>query len=153
MENRFENFTIAILKLNKLVQRIKLYEMKNFDLKAIHVMCIYYISQFPGGITATELTRLTLEDKAAISRALSLLEKRGYIKYSGSSYGAAITLTESGDKVADFIADRANIAVEAGGGRLTCEEREMFYKALNIISEDLEKYYNELPDKTGEFND
>ena len=39
MEKIFENFTINILKLNKLVNRIKQYEMKEFGLRAIHVMC------------------------------------------------------------------------------------------------------------------
>jgi DNA-binding MarR family transcriptional regulator len=153
MEKRFENFTIAILKLNKLVQKIKLYEMRDFDLKAIHVMCIYYLSQNQNGLTATELTRLTLEDKAAISRALALLEERGYIKYASNTYGAIITLTPDGEKIADFIAERANNAVEAGGGRLTEHERELFYKALNVISEDLENYYNALPKNTGDNND
>jgi DNA-binding MarR family transcriptional regulator len=153
MEKRFENFTIAILKLNKLVQKIKLHEMKEFDLKAIHVMCIYYLGGSSHGLTATELARLTLEDKAAISRALQLLDARGYIKYNGSGYGATITLTAEGEKVADFIADKANIAVDAGGGRLTESERENFYKSLNIISEDLEKYYNTLSKTNGEDDD
>ena len=78
MQNRFENFTIGVLKLNKLVQRIKLLEMDDYGLKAIHVMCIYYAACRP--VTAGELARLTLEDKAAISRALSLLKQNGYLQ-------------------------------------------------------------------------
>ena len=71
MQDLFERFTTAILKLNKLVQRIKVHEMKKFGLKSVHVMCLYYLNSRPRGITAGELARMTLEDKAAISRALA----------------------------------------------------------------------------------
>ena len=40
MDDRFENFTVTVLKLGKLVQKIKLFEMESYGLKAIHVMCI-----------------------------------------------------------------------------------------------------------------
>jgi DNA-binding MarR family transcriptional regulator len=146
MEKRFENFTIAILKLNKLVQKIKLYEMKDYDLKAIHVMCIYYLSENPEGLTASELTRSTLEDKAAISRALATLQEREFVKYDSNTYGANVTLTENGEKVAKFITLRAESAVEAGGSSLTDEEREVFYRSLSSIAENLEKYYDSLED-------
>ena len=41
MEKIFENFTVNILKLNKLVNKIKQFEMEEYGLKAIHVMCGY----------------------------------------------------------------------------------------------------------------
>jgi DNA-binding MarR family transcriptional regulator len=144
MEKRFENFTIAILKLNKLIQKIKLYEMKDYGLKAIHVMCIYYLDTNEGGLTASELTRLTLEDKAAISRALVLLSERGFIKYDGNKYNALVTITDDGKKIAAHIENRANAAVNAGGGNLTEEERGTFYRALYSIANNLEEYYNNL---------
>jgi DNA-binding MarR family transcriptional regulator len=144
MEKRFENFTIAILKLNKLIQKIKLYEMKDYDLKAIHVMCIYYLETNEGGLTASELTRLTLEDKAAISRALVLLSERGFIKYDSNTYNALVTITAEGKKIAAHIEERANAAVNAGGSDLSDEERNNFYRALNSISNNLEEYYNKL---------
>ena len=72
MNDRFQNFTFSIMKLNKLVNRIKLIEMKEFGLKGIHVLCIYDLF-VQGAMTAGELSRVTLEDKAAISRALKLL--------------------------------------------------------------------------------
>jgi DNA-binding MarR family transcriptional regulator len=144
MEKRFENFTIAILKLNKLVQKIKLYEMKEYDLKAIHVMCIYYLYENASGLTASELSKLTLEDKAAISRALNLLQERGYVKYDSNTYSAIIKITDEGKKIATYIADKANAAVTAGGSSLSDEEREIFYKALSSIARNLEEYYNGL---------
>lgn len=151
MEKRFENFTITILKLNKLVQKIKLYEMEEYGLKAIHVMCIYYLDEYRQGLTAGELVKLTLEDKAAISRALRLLREKGYVQYDPNRYNAAILLTSEGGQVAEFIRDRAEKAVDAAGGSLSEEERGLFYRSLSSIAERLKAYYDGLiRSKTGE---
>lgn len=143
MENRFENFTVTVLKLGKLIQKIKLFEMEDFCLKAVHVMCIYYSGK-RGSVTATELVSLTWEDKAAISRALALLSEKGYVRYDTRKYNSAVTLTEEGKKVYDCISERAAAAVDAGGGSLTDGEREAFYDMLGRIERDLERYYNGL---------
>lgn len=145
MENRFENFTITILKLNKLVQKIKLIEMKEHGLKAIHVMCIYYLNENKSGITASELSRLTLEDKAAISRALARLKELGLINHF-KAYNQPIVLTEKGEETARYILVKASKAVEAAGRGLTEEERENFYRSLISISQRLEDYYIDLKD-------
>jgi DNA-binding MarR family transcriptional regulator len=144
MEKRFENFTVSILKLNKLVQKIKLFEMNEYGLKAIHVMCIYYIYNSKKGISASELTKASCEDKAAISRALTLLRDKGYVTYDSSKYSSPICLTGEGEKVAEFITERADCAVAAGGGELSEEERITFYRALDSITKNLDKYYKTL---------
>ena len=54
MEKVFEHFTITILKLNKLVQRIKQFESNKYGLKSIHIMCGYYLNEHPDGLTAGE---------------------------------------------------------------------------------------------------
>lgn len=143
MEKRFENFTITVLKLNKLVQKIKLYEMSGYGLKAIHVMCLHCLGESPSGLTASELRKLTLEDKGAISRALDLLREKGFVEYT-TGYNSVIRLTEEGGKVAEFIEKKASSAVEAGGKNLTEDEREAFYKALHSIADNLENYYENL---------
>lgn len=143
MENRFENFTVAILKLNKLIQKIKLYEMRDYGLKAIHVMCVYYL-RTRGELTASELSKLTLEDKAAISRAISFLNEKGFVNYDSNKYNAHIKLTGEGIKVSEYINRRADSAVNAGGGFLTEEERINFYSALELIAKNLKNYYENL---------
>lgn len=140
MNERFENFTLTILKLNKLVSKIKLFEMRGYGLKAIHVMCIYCLASGKK-LTAGELAKQTLEDKAAISRALATLKDKGFVEYDAGAYGAEITLTEEGKNVAAHIADAADKAVDAAGGNLTDGERAEFYKTLGKICADLEKYY------------
>ena len=144
MENIFENFTITILKLNKLVQRIKNFEMQEYGLKTIHVMCVYYLNIHPEGLTASELTKLTLEDKAAISRALKVLQEKGYANYDPNKYNAEIHLTKEGKLLASTVCKKADIAVSAGSYNFTDEQRNSFYVQLKTIADNLEKYYGEL---------
>ncbi len=146
MDKRFENFTVTISKLNKLVQKIKLFEMENYGLTAVHVMCIYYLYERDGA-TASELVRLTLDDKAAISRALKLLKEKGLIVYSSAKYNAKISLTPEGVEVAKFIEERADAAVNAGGELLDKKQSEDFYVILGSICQSLEKYYYNLKNK------
>lgn len=144
MENIFENFTITILKLNKLVQKIKNFEMREYGLKTIHVMCVYYLDSRPEGLTASELTKLTLEDKAAISRALKVLQEKGYASYDSNKYNAEIRLTDEGKKLAALISNRADKAVSAGSYDFTAEQRNSFYTQLLTIAGNLENYYKGL---------
>ena len=144
MEKIFENFTVSVLKLNKLVQRIKQFEMREYKLKSVHVMCVYYLNEHPEGLTASELMRLTYEDKAAISRALRQLLDNGYVKYDVKKYNSVITLTEEGVKIADYVSSKADKAVKAGSADFSEEERVHFYKSLAQITENLKKYYEEL---------
>lgn len=149
MEKTFEHFTVTIMKLNKLVQRIKVYEMEAYGLKAIHVMCGYYLNEHEEGLTATELARYTLEDKAAISRALLQLKQKGYVAYDKKTYNAKIKLTDEGRRLAEIIRQKADKAVEAGSARFSEEERILFYKTLTDTAEKLEAYYAALVSSDG----
>ncbi len=144
MEKIFENFTITVMKLNKLVNKIKTHEMKEYGLKAIHVMCIYYLNENSQGLRAAELVKLTLEDKAAVSRGLALLRDKGYVSYDPDKYNAVIRLTDEGKKLADFITDRSEKAVNAGSAVLSEEERVQFYKSLHCIADNLKAYYEQI---------
>lgn len=146
MDKIFEHFTITILKLNKLVQKIKLYEMQEYGLKAIHVMCGYYLRENPDGLTASELVKLTLEDKAAISRALKTLQEKGFVSYGANGHNSLIKLTDEGKKLAEFIINRSTEAVEKGSAELTEDERVFFYRSLGSIAQNLETYYDNLID-------
>ncbi len=84
---------------------------------------------------------MTLEDKAAISRALDLLREKGYVECDTQKYNSLIKLSAEGQKVAVFINEKAHNAVLAGGKNLTDSEREIFYKCLDSISENLDEYY------------
>lgn len=151
MDTLFEEFTISILKLNKVVQRIKLYEMESFGLQAIHVMCIFYIAHSEEGVTVGDLARQSMEDKAAVSRAISLLKSKGYVETPAQKYNSKLRLTEEGKKVAEFIDEAAERAVNAGmADTLNEETRREFYTTLNHIYDNLKTYYDGLVAKRKE---
>ena len=127
MDHRFETFSLSILELNRYLQKIKELEMKQLGLKASHTMCLYYLGQHPEGLTATQLTELCKEDKAAVSRCLSQLSDRQLVVCEQPadhkrSYRSRYMLTVQG---------------------LTEERRRDFYGALAIISENLSDYLTE----------
>lgn len=144
MIERFELFTTTIGQIYKNLQRIKMQEMAEFQLKGTHVMCLFELNRNKEGLTVTQLSNLCGEDKAAISRTVSDLIKRGLVATdSEKKYRAPILLTPSGQTTADRIDEMVAEAVLAGSAGLDEQERSIFYKALTTISENLKNYLNE----------
>ena len=138
MIQRFDAFVSGITSCYKYIQRIKSLEMTEFGLKGTHVMCLYYLRQNPGGLTASQLCGLCAEDKAAISRTVSELKSRGYITtLSEKAYRAMLTLTTAGQDIARKFDHLIESWVTAGGDGLSDEERSDFYRALSAIAENL----------------
>ncbi len=139
MIQRFEEFTSNISSCYKSVIKIKGHEMTEFGLKGSNVTCLFHLGKNPDGLTATELCSLCMEDKAAVSKSLAVLKEKGYViledsekKYKGKYY-----ITDSGKKVYDQIGVVIEKVVEKVGDGLTDEERNVFYKALGIIVNNL----------------
>lgn len=144
MFNRFESFTGSVLELSRCVQKIKELEMKPLGLKAGHVMCLYYLGKNHQGLTVTELAEVCREDKAAISRCVAELVKRGLV--SGDfpedkrSYRTKLFLTPQGQALTQEVYQRIDRAVIGGGEGLSQQQRETLYTAMNIIIENLARY-------------
>lgn len=139
MLQRFESFVTGITVCYKYLQRIKSTEMTEFGLKGIHVMCLFFLSHSEEPLTAAQLCQLCAEDKAAISRALSILTEKGLLKTGEKKYRAQLQLTEEGIQVALKIDELVLHWVTSGGDGLSDEERSTFYYCLNLISENLRK--------------
>lgn len=138
MIQRFDAFVSGITSCYKYIQRIKSLEMTEFGLKGTHVMCMYYLRQNPGGLTASQLCGLCAEDKAAISRTVSELKSRGYITtLSEKAYRAMLTLTAAGQEIARKFDQLIESWVAIGGDGLSDEERTDFYRSLSAIAENL----------------
>lgn len=140
MVDRFEAFTHMISEVSQYWNKIATLEMKKYGLKGLYALYLVTLSRHSDGITAAELSEISNKDKAEISRAVSVLEKNNLVKrcnISNNSYRARILLTEEGDRVANYLCGRVKIIVEAASDGVTDEEREIFYKALGIISENL----------------
>lgn len=138
MKERFENFTSIVYRINKDINKIKSRAMERFGLKSIHVMCLFYISHHET-VTNSMLVKLTGEDKAAISRALAVLEENEYVKCD-TKYKSPIILLEKGKEVASYIDYYSEKAVSFAGDFLSPEERQMLYDMLFKICVNLDKY-------------
>ena len=68
------------------------------------------------------------------------LEESGLIRRlerNGTYYRAALVLTEAGQKAATAVSRKAKQAVELAGEGLTDADREVFYRVLAQIAENL----------------
>ena len=136
MLQRFEKFTQYISKAYKYVGRIKSCYMSKFELKGSHVMCLFFLGRNPEGLKASELCDLCQEDKAAVSKTLGSLKKRGLVESTAGrlkKYRAVYKITESGGKIYCQIIEAIEKAVEKCSEDLAPEEREVFYKAFDKI--------------------
>ena len=137
MVQRFQSFVTGITICHKYIQKIKNAEMTEFGLKGTHVMCLFYLHHHPQGLTAAQLCRLCGEDKAAISRTLAVLQSRGFILSGEKKYRANLQLTEAGQQVAGQMEGLIEQWVGLGGSGLTEQERDTFYRALELIAGNL----------------
>ena len=143
MIERFENFVGLISGIYKDIEKIKKNKMKEFGLSGNHVMCLYYLAQYPEGLTAAKLCQLISVDKAATSRTLSELVEKGYVYYPNQEeqkkYRLAAVLTEKGFELTGQIDEIIRQVVENIGNGLNEEERRSMYQSLNTIAANLEQ--------------
>lgn len=139
MIKRFEAFVTGITLCYKYIQKIKSAEMTELGLKGTHVMCIFFLSHNPEGLTAAQLCRLCAEDKAAVSRTVAELQREGYVAPGEKKYRAALRLTEKGMEIAKKVDELIEQWVAFGGAGLSDSDREAFYRALELISNNLKK--------------
>ena len=144
MEERFEAFTVLIGRISRSIKRIKSEEMAEFQLKGPHVSCLYYLSM-ADGLTAAALCERCDEDKAAVSRSLDYLEKGGYITCgsgAGRRYRTPLYLTERGRAVCRAINEKIGRIVNAASQGLGEAERRSMYRALTLVSGNLERIWS-----------
>ena len=143
MTDRFELLTSGVTKIYRCVEKIKKSRMNPLGLKGAHVMCLYYLSQAGAGLTLAQLCEKCNGDKAGISRILSDLEKRELIRYNGvgegKKYRAKASLTARGQETVQNVLQLIREATVQGGQGISDEEREIFYKVLFLIGNNLQR--------------
>lgn len=145
MIQRFQAFVTGITACYKYIQRIKSLEMTEFGLRGTHVMCLFFLHHNPEGLTAAQLCQLCSEDKAAISRTISTLQERGYIRSGGKKYRALLQLTDSGAELARQVDGLIEQWVGFGGDGLSEEDRATFYRVLELIAGNLRENIDHNP--------
>ena len=144
---RFEAFTTSVTKVYKCIQKIKLAEAERMGLKASHIMYMYYLGKNPEGLTAKELSKLCIEDKAAVSRIIVELTEKGLVKRSetdcGRKYRTRVILTPEGSEINKKLNESIAMAVNKASKTLDEAERENFYRVLFGITNNLETVCDE----------
>ncbi len=141
MQERFETFTVLINRISRNIRKIKNQEMAAYDLRSVHISCLYYL-YISEGLTATGLCERCEEDKATISRALDYLEKNGYLiceSQGTKRYRSPFVLTEKGVEAGKKIADKIDRVLDEVSESLSEAERAAFYRSLAFICDQLEQ--------------
>ena len=140
MISRYEIISNSVACISRDIQRLERLEMAKYNLKGPHAQCLLALSRVPQGLIATQLCELCEKDKAAISRTVAELEESGLIRRlerNGTYYRATLVLTEAGQEAATAVSRKAKQAVELAGEGLTDADREVFYRVLAQIAENL----------------
>jgi len=139
---RFEAFTTSVTKAYKCIQKIKLAETERMGLKANHVMYLYHLGKKTEGLTAKELCKLCIEDKAAVSRTIVDLIKKGFVKPSETDsvrkYRTKFVLTPEGYERNKQLNEAIAMAVSKASSSLNEDDREIFYRVFFDITDNLE---------------
>lgn len=139
--NRFEQFSYVISGINRHIQKIERDEMIKYGYKGAFAQYLVALRRYPEGITSAKLCEICDKDKAAISRVLTEMQKKGLIlreTQSDHRYNALIKLTTEGLKAAAYVDERAQAAIEAVGNEMTDENRAAFYATLDFIAAKLQ---------------
>lgn len=140
---RFESFTSSVTKAYKLIQKIKIAEAEQIGLKPSHVMYMYYLGKNLEGLTHAQLSKLCIEDKAAVSRAIVELTQKGFVKnseeYPSRKYRTKIILTDEGREINNNINKAIAMAVSKASKNLDETDRENFYRVFFYITDNLDE--------------
>lgn len=141
MLERFEKFTFMIYEIQRCWNKIAAEGMEFCGLKGSYAIYLTAMHRHPEGITAAQLCTLCGRDKADVSRAVAVLESKGLLtKESGSGnlYRAKLLLTEQGIELTKNILQKAETAENIAGRGLSDGDREVLYRALGIVCENMQ---------------
>ena len=138
---RFFRFSMCISSVSYSIHKICNEEMKKVGLKGTYVQYLAAMAHYrEEGLTAARLCELCDRDKAAVSRALAEMEEKGLIcrkEENEKMYRMHLFLTEKGMEMANFATDRVKCAVAQAVKGIPEEERCIFVKAFQTISDNL----------------
>ena len=146
MIERFERFSFAISEISYHWHKLSADEMKKHGLKGTHSVYILTLLKFPEGLTAPQLCELCNKDKSDVSRMMSILEEKNFVKKEGiyqNLYKGKFKLTDEGVAVAESVRLKAALVVEYAGKDMTEDERAIFYTALESIASNLKTLSND----------
>ncbi len=142
MLSRFEKFIYYITESDLYWHRIASAVMSEFNLKGNCAVYFILLHTDPEGLTSSQFAARSGRDKADVSRDIAILEQGGFVRRvlnDGSAYRARIVLTDAGRAITEKVIRKTEQAVECVGGELSDEERAVFYRALSVITDNLQR--------------
>lgn len=143
MISRFEQFSYVISGIHRQIQKIERAEMIKRGYKGAFAQYLATLHRYEEGLTATELCEICDKDKAAVSRIIAEMEEKGLVERQKKivrTYRSKITLTEKGKETAEFVAERAKLAISAVSDEVMDEgQREVLYSTLDALYKNLRK--------------
>ena len=136
MIERFERFSYSVSELSRCLHRLAGEEMGKYDLKGSYAIYFTTLLRSPG-ITSAQLAELTGRDKADVSRAIAVLEKKGLVARQ-AGYRANLQLTRSGTELSCALSKRISAAVAYAGKDLSEADRNTFYACLESLVQNLQ---------------
>lgn len=133
---RFEQFNALISGIYRDIQKIKNRWSEPLGMKAVHIFWVYLLKKHPEGLTASELSRYNQSNRSLISREIQELIDLGYVAQENTEarrYGKKLTLTQSGHKVAQRIAEEALIIQNQVNAGIPEEDLIVFYRTFEIL--------------------
>lgn len=146
MIDRFERFSFAIFEISRHWHKLAGEEMEKYGLRGPHAVYLLAMHRNPQGMTPTQLCEFCGRDKADVSRMMSIMEKKGLVTRQSANqslYRGLLKLTEAGKAAAEFVCSRASLAVELASQGLSDENREIFYRSLDLITGNLRRISKE----------
>lgn len=140
MFDRFSRFTILHQNVGRSMNKIKHNKLNIYDLKSIHLSCLYYLYRENRPLTAKQICERCYEDKGAISRAVSYLQDKGYIYSSCKSdkkYNTLLFLTDRGKNISEDISKKLEDVLTKVKLDITDEELLLFYNTYEKIAKNL----------------
>lgn len=132
MADRFIQFSVAISKLNKQIQKLKTDGMQYFDLKGTHTLCLYQLLEHPEGMSFSQVAAGCDLDQALVSRTLAVLTQKELVEKSGlpGKYNALYRLTPKGEAVVQQIRSIISQIQTLADQGITSEDLSVFYRVL-----------------------
>ena len=147
MISRFEQFSYVISGIHRQIQKIERTEMIKRGYKGAFAQYLATLHRYEEGLTATELCEICDKDKAAVSRIIAEMEEKGLVERQKKvvrTYRSKITLTEKGKETAEFVAERAKLAISTVSDEVMDDrQREMLYSTLDKLYKNLRKVVEE----------
>lgn len=142
---RFDEFTLLIEGIYKVIQKIKNEYAAKLGIKSVHVFWICQLLNHPEGMTAAELAAERMIDRSLVSREIEELCEKGFIKMERRSeakrrnYNALLTLTPEGERLGRQIVRTAMKVQDAADAGIREKDLIPMYSTLL-------KIYNNLSD-------